>query len=157
MKRGNQQTRSPQNPARLTELPGEAFRFATTRKVYAINNTTGRDSQICFVLGRTTFDDDPRGCEPLLAYWGGEAMRGGPGNAPLLARIGRPAVVVAQLRVSPSTITFPSLQKVFVGRFFGTERAAADVSYKEAVPGDDVVDVWQPGDPEYDCHPALPR
>jgi hypothetical protein len=139
------------------ELSDDAYRFATTRNVYAIRNTTGREGQICFVLGRTTFDDDPWGCDPLLAYWGGEAMRGGPDDAPLLKTIGRPAIVVAQLRVSPSTITFPSLQKVFVGRLLGTERPAADVFYKEAVPANDVVDVWQPGDPEYERHQALPR
>jgi hypothetical protein len=84
-------------------------------------------------------------------------MRGGPDDAPLVEPIGRPAIVVAQLHVSASTITFPSLQKVFVGRLLGTERAAADVFYKEALPADDVVDVWQPGDPEYDRHLALPR
>ena len=139
------------------ELTDEAYRFATTRNVYAIDNTTSRERQICFVLGRTTFDDDPWGCEPLLTYWGGEAMRGGPDDAPLLETIGCPAIVVAQLRVSASTITFPSLQKVFVGRLLGTERPAADIFYKEAVPAADVVGVWQPGDPEYDRHPALPR
>ena len=139
------------------ELPDEAYRFATTRNVYAIDNTTSREGQVCFILGRTTFDDDPWGCQPLLTYWGGEAMRGGPDDAPLLEMIGIPAIVVAKLYVSASTITFPSLQKVFVGRLLGTARPAADVFYKDVVPADDVVDVWKPGDTEYDRHPALPR
>ncbi len=127
--------------------------------IYAIGNLAGREAQICFVLGRTIFDD-AHGCVPLLAHWGGEAMRGSPQASPLLATIGVPTIVVARLDFSssaPRATARPGLAKMFVGRILGTELCVADVFYRDPVPAGDLLDIWQPGHPEYDQYPRLPH
>lgn len=116
--------------------------------------------QICFVLGRSTFDEDAAGCFPLLAHWGGEAMRGGPDEAPLLAAIGTPSIVVARLNLTTSwrhSTTHPALAKMFVGKLLDTEHRSADVFYRDPMPPQDVLAVWQPGQSDYDHHVGLPR
>ena len=141
-------------------LSEAAYHFASTRNIYARRNTSHREHQVCFVIGRSAFDDEPWGLHPLLAHWGGEAMRGGPDDAPPLESVGNPAVVVAQLDLAgPHTrhLTFPSLGKLFVGRLLGTTNLSASVHYRAPVDGNDILDVWQPGHPRYDRHQGLPR
>lgn len=52
---------------------------------------------------------------------------------------------------------FPSLHKAFVGRLLNLEDQGASVHYRSAVPSDQVVAIWQPGDPEYDRHVDLSK
>lgn len=96
-----------------------SFRAHAERSnVYAAVNIAGRESQICFVLGRSTFDEDAGGCFPLVAHWGGEAMRGGPNDAPLLAGSGTPSIVLTRLNLTTPwrhSTTHPALAKMFVG------------------------------------------
>lgn len=141
-------------------LPAPARERAESNNVYAVDNLVGREGQVCFVLGRSTFDDDPAGCYPLLAHWGGEAMRGGPDDAPLLESIGTSTIVVARIDLTHSwkeSTTYPPLAKLFVGKLLNTKGSAADVFYRKKVPPDDVLALWQPGHPEYDRHSEFPR
>lgn len=140
-------------------LAAEVRAFAEARNVYAIGDDRHRENQTCFVLGRSAFDEDPGGCDALLRYWGGEAMRGGPADAPLLQALGTPAIVVAQLDLTSShrhSCTGPPLRKLFVATLLGLAHRWADVFYRDDVPGEDVLDIWSPGDPQYDLHPELP-
>jgi hypothetical protein len=141
-------------------LPDGARRRAETGNVYAIGNTDGRVGQICLIVGRAVFDDDPGGCEPLLGHWGGEAIRGGPADVPALAGVGVPSIVVAALdltRRHNDPYTWPALTKLFVGTLLELRGGAASVHCRQPIPAGDVPDIWQPGHPEYDLHPALPR
>ena len=141
-------------------LRGPARRHAETGNVYAIGNERHRSDQICFVVGRTIFDEDPHGCEPLLRHWGGEAIRGGPCDVPALTALGAPSIVVAKLNLAGRhnrQRTYPALGKLFVGAVLGLEGLSADVFYHEPVAARDVIAIWQPGNPEYDRHPELPR
>lgn len=141
-------------------LPDATRRQAETGNVYAIRNKEGRAGQICFVIGRTAFDEDAGGCDPLLRYWGGEAIRGGPGEVPALATVGAPSIVVAKLNLTRrynDPYSRPELAKLFVGSLLGLDCRSADVHYPDSVPGRDILAIWQPDDPEYDRHAELPR
>jgi hypothetical protein len=141
-------------------LSDAARRQAETGNVYAIRNTQGRAGQICFVIGRTAFDESPAGCDPLLRHWGGEAIRGGPSDVPALATLGTPSIVVATLnltRCHNDPYSWPALGKIFVGTVLGLDDRSGAVHYLEPVPGRDVLAIWQPDDAEYDRHPQLPR
>jgi len=142
------------------ELPDATRRQAETGNVYAIRNEEGRVGRICFVVGRTAFDEDPRGCEPLLRYWGGEAIRGGPGEVPELAVVGAPSIVVAKLdltRRHNDPYSYPALAKLFVGSLLGLDGRSGETHYPDAVRGRDVLAIWHPGDSQYDRHTELPR
>lgn len=141
-------------------LSATARAHAETGNIYAIKNLDHREHQVCFVIGRSTLDEHHSGCAPLLDHWGGEAIRGGPADSPALAGVGTATIVVARLNLTSSwrrSVTFPSLAKIFVGTLLGTEDRGADVFYRDPVPPQDVVDIWQPGHPEYDRHAQLPR
>lgn len=141
-------------------LSKDVLCHAETRNVYAIGNADHRGNQICLVVGRTIFDEDPDGCDPLLRHWGGEAIRGGPGPSEVLATLGTPSIVVARLALSgPHShhASYPALAKLFVGALLELEGRSADLHYRDAVPGRDIVTIWQPGSDEYDRHTALPR
>lgn len=142
------------------ELPAAARSRAETGNVYEIGNEEGRTGQVSLIFGRRVFDDDPSGCVPLLTQWGGEAMRGGPGDAPELKSVGRPAIVVAQLDIGrrhDDPYTFPPLSKLFVGSVLGLGEQIAETHYRRPIPREDILGVWQPGHPEYDRHTRLPR
>lgn len=132
------------------------------RNVYAIDNLTGREGQVCLVLGRRTLDEEAHGLSPLLGGWGGEAMNGwpGPDKDPLLQRLGKPAIVVAAVDLGAGErrpFTAPSLARVFLGVKLGLRDAGAEIHTFADIPAEDIIDVWQPGHPEYDCHHDLPR
>jgi hypothetical protein len=138
-------------------LSPEAHRFAMATNIFATNNHRHREGQLCFVLGRSIFDEDPAASELLLAHWGGEAMRGGPTLAPPLTGIGRPAIIRVALRetAADSLLSFPDLANVFVGTALGLSQRSADVLYRVSVPAEDIVAIFQSGDSEYDCHKEL--
>ena len=131
--------------------------------LYAENDFRGRDAQVCLVLSRRPFDREPRGFRSLLAEWGGELItmaRGGSQFREQLRKIGVPSVVVVSVDMSVSHrvhASYPPLHKLFVGRLLELDDLGADVHYRQPVEAGQVLDVWQPGHPEYDRHPALPK
>lgn len=65
-------------PTSQGAIDAEERRHVSATNIYAHDDprySEGREGQICFVIGRSGFDADPGGCEPLLGTWGGEAMR----------------------------------------------------------------------------------
>ena len=133
-----------------------------SRNVFAIENQAGRENQVCLVIGRGIFDHETgSGLHPFLGGWGGEAINGwpGPDSDPLLRRLGRPAIVVAALEIAAVREAYmaPGLAKLFVGKKLGLADASGEIYVRESVPGDDIVDIWQPGHFEYDLHGDLPR
>jgi hypothetical protein len=136
------------------ELSRAARAYAETRNVFATGNSAHRVGQVRCVLGRSVFDHDAGGVEPFLETWGGEAIRGGPADPPFeLAGLGRPAIVV--VKVSPASAngwhSFPSLPTTFAATM-RDDWASADICWADPIPGKDVLDVWQPGHPDYDRH-----
>jgi hypothetical protein len=140
-------------------LAAHALRRAETGNVFNIGGTQGRVGKICFVIGRSIFDDDPGGCEPLLRYWGGEAIRGGPDEVADLANVGKPSIVVVGLDLSPphDDPSWPSLAKVFVGSELGLARQFSEVHVHRPVLANDIQAIWQPSSEDYDRHSALPH
>jgi hypothetical protein len=131
------------------------------RHCFATGSQANREGQVCLVLGRTAFDEEPHGCTPLLSTWGGEGIYMGLSeDRHVVLRLGRPAIVVTAIdlsvshKVSPS---FPSLSKLFAGTLAGTEQRWADVFLRSSIPPTDIMDIWQPGDSNYDRHDELPR
>jgi hypothetical protein len=130
-----------------------------TRNVFARQEAHGREGQVCLVCGRAAFSEPGNGCEPLLGGWGGEGLNGGPFGNPWDLGIGAPALVVARVDLSVShriSPTFPDLSKLFIGTLLGTDLTWGDVFLRSAVSPGDVLDIWQPGHPEYDRHGGLP-
>lgn len=128
------------------------------KNVYAIENTTGRIDQVCFVIGRSSLLKDATGLWPLLASWGGESINGWPlpprGEDPVRA-FGSPTIVVARIRPTRADTFAPPLACLFLAKTAG-QIASGDVFSKSDVPARDVIAIWQPGSPEYDRHPDLP-
>ena len=118
-----------------------------------------REGQVCAAAGLTAFDEDWRGIWPLLARWGGEAIyhHADAENRARLRTIGSPAIVVLDLPLTESWLMFPSLANMLAGHFGAFSSPGADVVYQSDVPASAVVDVWQPGRPEYDRFVNLPR
>ena len=133
--------------------------------VYAHENADGRDGVVCVTVGRAALDDEG-GHERLLGIWGGEGIYWAFGDdstgvGATLRTLGRPAIVTLGIDLSrpgrDQTQFFPSLHRLFVAGFLGLDDVCGDAFIPTAVPGHEVVDIWHPGDAEYDRHPALPR
>lgn len=131
--------------------------------VFASGSTTGRPGQVCAVVGRTIFDDDPGAVDLLLRLWGGEAIYWAHERTELAERlgaIGKPSIVVANLRLAAHARTplcFPPLPRLFVGRLLELPETHGDVHYFGSVGQEDIVDIWQPGHHEYDRHHGIPH
>jgi hypothetical protein len=125
--------------------------------VFAVRNQAFRENRVFLVLGRTAhFDEDPFGVEPLLSAWGGEAIRGSAQDFYTLA-IGRPSIVVVQIEAGRFSTTRPTLAALLVATILGMDDRGTDVTLCRGVPPEDIIAVWQPGNPEYDRHTTLPR
>lgn len=130
--------------------------------VFETGEANYRAGQCCFFLPESMLLNSSSGINPLLNTWGGEAIKRSSRAAALPARLselGRPAVVVAHLDLSPGqTIhpVFPDIQKVFTARLLNLENIAADVFYRGPVPSHHITAIWQPGDAEYDQFEELP-
>ena len=138
-------------------------KHALVTNIYATGDPTRlyRDGQICFVVGQSIFDEEPHGCVPLLSTWGGEATRGGPSQDGTV-RCGTPTIIAARISMDSGGRAypmFPSLGELLVARCLGLAyRRQADYFHRTSdVPAADVLDMWQPGDPDYDRHERLPR
>jgi hypothetical protein len=119
----------------------------------------GKRSGVALTLCRSSFD---HGAWRLLAHWGGEGLYFSSGATefqPLLRTLGRPAIVRVVVPVQPSwkdQPCWPTLDRTLLGAWRRT-RDGADLFHPSAIPGQNVLSIWQPGDPEYDAIPDLPK
>ena len=121
-----------------------------------------REDQVCLILSRRVFVEEVLGCESLLSIWGGEGIYITADDMwSELRELGRPAIVVAAIDLSSERgikhVARAQVQKVFVGIELDLQLAIADVFYRTPVPPEDILDVWHPGDEEYDRFSDLPR
>lgn len=118
-----------------------------------------REGQVCLTLRSAAFD---HGADSLLSNWGGEGLyfsTGAAGLEPLLRQLGQPSIVVVAVDVRPTwqqQPIFPTIGRTLLGAWRGL-RDGADLFHPAPIPGSDVLDIWQPGRPEYDAIPTLPR
>ncbi len=120
-----------------------------------------RAGQCCFFLPEAMLWNRPPDINPLLSTWGGEAIKKSSRAATLpakLRKLGKPAVVVAHLDLSPGQEiqVFPGIQKVFPARLLNLEDIGADVFHRRPVPAEHIIAIWQPGDAEYDKFEDFP-
>jgi hypothetical protein len=126
--------------------------------VFAAGNLTGRPGQVCAVVGRTIFDEDPGAVGTLLGLWGGEAIYWAHEGTALAARLramGKPSVVVVNLRPAVSSrapFFAPPPAKLFVGHLLRLTGTYGDVHCYGPVMPEDIIDIWQPGHRDYDRH-----
>ena len=129
--------------------------------VFATREHRNREGQVCLILSPSVFDEHPAAVDALLSMWGGEGLYmadGAPAVRARLRELGRPAVVVALIDLAGGEhLVFPGVHNIFVGRFLGLHDASGDVFYRASIPPEHIEAIWQPGDPDYDCHEAMPR
>lgn len=117
-----------------------------------------RGAQVCLIISRHQLDEDWTGVEPLLTTWGGEILyfplRGQHGAR--LRSLDSPSLIVAALDIADERHRVHSLSRLFVGARLGLY-VAGEIFYRAPVPPEDIVGIYQPGDPEYDRHTHLPR
>jgi hypothetical protein len=129
--------------------------------IFATNEADHRAGQVWFFLSRHTLDLRWNSIWRFVEFWGGEGIYWNFERTNMEDRIrtmGKPTVVRAGLKATtmePGAIR--SLLKPFVGRFLGFEDHDSEVCSHEAIPGDQIFDIWQPGKPEYDKHENLPQ
>jgi hypothetical protein len=131
----------------------------SSRNALEWENAANREGRVCVVLSRNTFDNHASSAAPLLEIWGGEGIYFAWDQSPTeedLKQIGSPAIVVCQLDVSdPERAWCYSLGDPFVSRLHG-DHPEGELHYESDVPSEDILDIWQPGNPEYDRHTELP-
>lgn len=129
------------------------------RTVFDLESAEHREGRVCTVLGRTPFNDAAYGAAPLLEIWGGEGIYRAWDFTPTedaLKQIGRPAIVVCRIDTSDAERAWTyCLALPFVTQLRGG-KPDAEVHYMADVAAEDVLDIWQPGHPEYDRHADLP-
>lgn len=122
-------------------------------------NDRGRRPEVCLTLRQASFEN---GIEPLLSNWGGEGIYFSSGAltlTPLLQRLGRPAIVVCVAQIKPTheeQPINPDLGKTLLGAWRGLQDGA-EVFHPDPIPPCDILDIWWPGDAQYDAHPTLPQ
>jgi hypothetical protein len=115
-----------------------------------------RQNEISLYIGRGALDAFGH---PQLSIWGGEAiyMFGPKEEWHLLESLGCPAIVVAAIALSAEVRVRATLGKIFVGLELGLKSAFGGVEkYRPAIAAEDILAIWQPGDPEYERHAGLP-
>lgn len=132
----------------------------SSRNALEWDNASSREGRVCVVLSRNTFDTHASGAAPLLETWGGEGIYFAWDRTPTeeaLRQLGRPAIVVCRLDVSdPERAWSYSLGAPFVSQLHG-DPPEGELQYKGDVPAEDVLEIWQPGDRQYDRHVDLPN
>lgn len=121
-----------------------------------------REGQVCFFMSRLVFDDAVASIWRPMATWGGEVIYFGSGISgeleSRLRQLGTPSIVVAGIDVSESWRVFlasPGILHSFVGKKLGLKPYDCDIFYRDIVPGTRILDIWQPGDSEFDRHTEL--
>jgi len=120
-----------------------------------------REDQVSLILGSAVFRDEPESVAPLMRAWGGEAVYRNEDDADRdkVTAPGTPTIVVASADLSAETNRryFPDPCKVFVRHVLHLGRAWADIFLSRPIPPADILDLWQPGSPEYHRFAGLPR
>lgn len=118
--------------------------------VFATGEQCHRENQVCLVLSKRLFEQDPGACLPLLTTWGGEGMYKSSGAVSLperLRNLGSPTIVTALLEFgsdgSPHRV-FPALHKVFVAVILGLSDVGADVFYHASVTPEHIECIREP-------------
>jgi hypothetical protein len=124
---------------------------------YAVGNQHGRDGLLSLILGRAGLDN-AAGVNPLLGTWGGEGIHGWPlpGREENLRTCGVPTIVAIQVHPRPDDIGTP-VTALLLTNLREPGSAYGDLIRRIDLPPHDIVDVWQPGHPEFDRHPELTR
>ncbi|WP_327286608.1 hypothetical protein [Streptomyces sp. NBC_01205] len=98
-----------------------------------------------------------------LSNWGGEVRQFGPlwtdGEFERIRRIGRPSLIVAGIDVSTPAAAGSGRELVFdfIGVWLGLNGNGVVIHHAADIPGEQIMDVCQPGHPEYDRHAYFPR
>ncbi|MEU1290260.1 hypothetical protein [Kitasatospora sp. NPDC005856] len=99
----------------------------------------------------------------FLTYWGGEVQQFGPAWESVdydhVRRLGRPSVVVAAIDVTCPAACVPGRELLFdfIGTRLGLDGNGVTFHYTADIPGEQIVDIWRPGHPEYDQHLHFPQ
>lgn len=129
--------------------------------VFAAKEHTHRENGVDVIVGTSAFIDQPGGCNPLLSIWGGEAMYMSSRSIEerRLEQLGRPSIVIAHLLYDPERVAPYSrrLLKAFVGKYLDLEQPGTQLKLRVALRPDEIVDIWHPGDPNYDRFKRLWR
>ncbi len=123
---------------------------------------SNREGQVCFFMSRHVFDDEVASIWRPMATWGGEVIYFGSDISPelesRLRQLGSPSIIVAAIDVSEQGRVFlasPGILHSFVGKSLGLVPYDCDIFYRAAVPGTQILNIWQPGDKDFDRHPDL--
>ena len=128
--------------------------------VFATNAFEHREGAVCLILSRRSLDE-PDGLWRPLAQWGGEGIywpQGVDFEREVLRRLGKPAIVVAGLDLSDSSAKHhivPGLLHALLGSIMPLDDPGAEVHYIGGVPPAAIIDIWQPGTPDFDRHVNL--
>jgi hypothetical protein len=147
---------------RVKAITADQRRTLSATNVFALGCEEYRENQVCLTLGEGSLDEIG-GVWRLLSTWGGEAIYWANERSELgdrLKPLGSPTVVAAAVDLTAGWRTHlvsPGVLHCFVGRTLGLERPFADVFYRARVPPERVLEIWGPGDAEYDRHAGLPR
>jgi hypothetical protein len=131
--------------------------------VIASGESDHRAGQICLVAGTGGLNDDVGAVYWLLTLWGGEALsmsNRSSGMKEILRNYGRPAIVVAAISVdSPHKMNpaYSLLSSTFLRTYLGHEALSDYFVRSEDIPGTRILDVWQPGRPEYEKFTNFPQ
>jgi len=126
------------------------------------HEVSNREDQVAFFLSAGVLDHAVWGIRHPLTTWGGEGIYFGTFADQTNARLklmGRPTLIVAAIDLSSGGrhLVFPGTLRSFVGRVLGHEAYESDVLYRgRPIYEDEILDIWQPGKPEYDRHSELP-
>ncbi|MEX1093412.1 MAG: hypothetical protein WEF28_09670 [Acidimicrobiia bacterium] len=124
-------------------------------------NHEHRQDRVCVFTSRTTLDNSVSGLWRPMATWGGEAIyftRTGDDMVSRLRSLGRPAIIVVGLDIVgewDSHYASPGILSSFAGKALGLSDYGTEIHYKDDIPAAQVLDIWQPGDSDYDRHEEL--
>ncbi len=125
--------------------------------VFSTREHDNRENMLWFFLSTYVLRDRVGSVWILMRFWGGEAISFSDkslGYLELLEELGQPTIVVVDLDLSGSNRVHrasPGLLRAFVGRYLGEKDADSVIRYVADVPGERVVDIWQPGHPKYEA------
>lgn len=141
-------------------LTAEQAQTLTATTVYSVDDHAlrGRDGGVSLVLGLTMLHTHAHGLWRLLSCWGGEATYWyADGQAALLRTLGRPSIVSLDLHLTDAKVhVWPSVGQVLASHLAGLDDRGGEARRLAPVNGADIVDIWQPGSPDYDRLANLP-
>jgi len=146
------------NSGALTEAEAEELRAGD---VFAGNRHHHRTDRVCVFTSRHTLDLHVAGLWRPLTTWGGEAIyftSAGNRLEERLRSIGKPSILKLGLDVSgpwTSHHASPGILTSFIGRSLELEDYGTEIHYMNSIPPSHVIDIWQPGDAEFDIHTGL--